>query len=130
MPDSWTIRFCEEFEAEFLALAASVRIEIAAVMEILEERGPVLGRRWVDTLDGSKHANMKEIRVDADGGVWRIAFAFDPDRDGILLVAGDKSGGSERAFYKRLIKKADKRFDDHLERRKKAKVEAKTKTDG
>jgi hypothetical protein len=70
----------------------------------------------VDTLKDSKFANMKELRFKADGGVWRVAFAFDPARDGILLVAGDKSGGSEKTFYRRLIEKADKRFQEHLER--------------
>jgi hypothetical protein len=67
-------------------------------------------------LKGSKHANMKELRFDADGGVWRVAFAFDPRRRAILLVAGDKSGGSARRFYARLIATADQRFDTHLQR--------------
>jgi hypothetical protein len=57
---------------------------------------------------------MKELRFDADDGVWRTLFAFDPERKAIILVAGDKSGGSEKRFYKDLIKKADKRFDQHL----------------
>ncbi|WP_255484388.1 type II toxin-antitoxin system RelE/ParE family toxin [Granulicella sp. 5B5] len=62
---------------------------------------------------------MKELRFDADDGVWRIAFAFDPQRHAILLIAGDKSGGSERRFYRELIRKADERFDAHLQRLKK-----------
>ena len=57
---------------------------------------------------------MKELRFDADGGVWRVAFAFDTRRKAILFVCGDKSGGGEKRFYKQLIKKADDRFDDHL----------------
>ncbi len=57
---------------------------------------------------------MKELRFDADSGVWRVAFAFDPDRKAILLIAGDKAGVSQKRFYKQLIKKADSRFDDHL----------------
>lgn len=59
---------------------------------------------------------IKELRCNADDGVWRIAFAFDLDRKAILLVGGDKSGGSERHFYRQLIAKADERFDDHLQR--------------
>jgi hypothetical protein len=59
---------------------------------------------------------MKELRFDADDGVWRVAFAFDPKRKAVLLVAGDKSGRSEKMFYRRLIATADKRFDAHLER--------------
>jgi hypothetical protein len=61
---------------------------------------------------------MKELRFDANDGVWRVAFAFDPKRHVILLVAGDKSGVSEKRFYKRLIAKADQRLDAHLARLK------------
>lgn len=66
----------------------------------------------------SRHANMKELRFNAENGVWRVAFAFDPKRRAILLVAGDKSGGSEKRFYRELLRKADLRLDAHLERLK------------
>ena len=49
------------------------------------------------------------------GGVWRVAFAFDPGRQAILLVAGDKSKVESRRFYARLIREADERFDAYLE---------------
>jgi hypothetical protein len=58
---------------------------------------------------------MKELRFRADDGVWRVAFAFDPKRQAILLVAGDKSGVAQKRFYKALIAKADKRFAEHLD---------------
>jgi hypothetical protein len=58
---------------------------------------------------------LKELRFEGADGEWRAAFAFDPERKAILLVAGDKSGGSEKQFYKRLIEKADRRFSDHLQ---------------
>ena len=61
---------------------------------------------------------MKELRCAAENGIWRIAFAFDPKRNAILLVAGDKAGVSERRFYRKLIEKADFRFDSHLSRSK------------
>ena len=57
---------------------------------------------------------MKELRFSAADGVWRVAFAFDRQRQAILLVAGDKAGVREKRFYKRLIAKADERFDAHL----------------
>jgi hypothetical protein len=75
-----------------------------------------------DTLNGSTHANMKELRADTADLLMRIAFAFDPERVGILLVAGDKGGVSQKQFYKQLIEKADKLFDAHL-----AKLKAKRK---
>ena len=59
---------------------------------------------------------MKEMRFSAADGGWRLAFAFDPARKAVLLVSGDKSGGSTRRFYRTLIRKADKRFDRHLAR--------------
>ena len=59
---------------------------------------------------------MKEMRFNAAGGQWRLAFVFDPARKAILLVAGDKSGGSAKRFYRTLMRKADERFDRHLSR--------------
>lgn len=113
---SWEVIFHEAFEPEFDALPGHVRSEILAHAGLLEQFGPSLGRPRVDTLKGSRHANMKELRFNASDGVWRIAFAFDPRRQAVLLIAGDKSGGSEKRFYKQLIQKADERFDDHLSR--------------
>jgi hypothetical protein len=115
----WAVSFHEEFDTEFDALSATVQDEILAHAKLLEQFGPQLGRPRVDTLKGSRHANMKELRFEAADGVWRVAFAFDPKRSAILLVAGDKSGGSEKRFYRQLIAKADKRFDGHLARLKK-----------
>lgn len=112
----WTVLLDTAFEREFADLAEEVQDELLAHAKLLEAFGPQLGRPRVDTLKGSKHANMKELRFDAADGVWRVAFAFDPERRAILLVAGDKAGGGERRFYKQLIRKADKRFDEHLKR--------------
>ena len=116
---SWTVEIGDEFEPEFNQLHEDVRTEILALSRVLQQFGPRLGRPRVDTLNGSRHANMKELRFSAAGGEWRVAFAFDPTRSAILLVGGDKSGVSEKNFYKRLIAKADERFDAHLRRLKK-----------
>jgi len=113
---SWTVRFHEEFDPEYEDLPEAVQDELLAQSKLLEQFGPTLGRPRVDTLKGSRHANMKELRFDAHDGVWRVAFAFDPKREAILLVAGDKSGASERRFYRQLIRTADERFDGHLAR--------------
>jgi hypothetical protein len=114
----WIVRFADEFEQELLALQQGIQDELLAVAKVLVDYGPQLGRPYVDALKGSKHANMKELRFEAGGGVWRVAFAFDPRRQGILLAAGNKSGVSQERFYKQLIAKADKRFSAHLERLK------------
>ncbi len=111
---SWTVRFCDEFESEFRRLSEAVQDELLAQALVIQRFGPQAGRPRVDTLQGSRHANMKELRFDADGGVWRVAFAFDPNREAILLAAGNKSGVSEARFYRSLLRHADARFDSHL----------------
>jgi hypothetical protein len=106
----------DEFAPEFEALQDEVQDEILARSRLLREFGPRLGRPHVDTLKGSRHANLKELRFSAAGGEWRLAFASDPKRRAILLVAGDKAGIAERRFYRELIRKADNRLDAHLAR--------------
>ena len=115
----WTVEIGDEFEPEFNELHEDVRTEVLALSRVLQQFGPQLGRPRVDTLNGSRHANMKELRFSAADGEWRVAFAFDPKRKAILLVAGDKSGVSEKKFYRQLIAKADDRFDGHLARQRK-----------
>jgi hypothetical protein len=110
----WTVLYHDDFVAELEALDESVQDELFARVSVLEAVGPTLGRPHADTLTGSKYTNMKELRFKADGGVWRAAFAFDPKRRAIILVAGDKAGIAQPRFYKGLIAKADKRFADHL----------------
>ena len=112
----WEVEFHSDFSPEFDVLPDEVQDELRAHSLLIEQFGPQLGRPRVDTLNGSRHSNMKELRFEADNGVWRVAFAFDPKRRAILLVAGDKSGGSGKRFYRNLIANADKRFDDHLSR--------------
>lgn len=115
---SWVVEIGDEFEPEFDALHQDVQTEVLALSRLLQQFGPQLGRPRVGTLNGSRHANMKELRFSAADGEWRAAFAFDPKRKAVLLAAGDKSGVSEKRFYRDLIRRADHRFDDHLARLK------------
>jgi len=130
MSDSWEVILHGEFEPEFDALPEGVQDELLAHAKLLQQFGPQLGRPWADTLNGSRHANMKELRFDAADGVWRAAFAFDPNRKAILLACGDKSGGSEKRFYRQLIEKADARFDTHLARVRREKDKQRQKERG
>ena len=72
----WNVRFHPDFEDEFDELPVAVRRKLYGYAKLLEEVGPLLGRPWVDTLNGSRYVNMKELRFTADGGVWRVAFAL------------------------------------------------------
>jgi hypothetical protein len=110
----WTVLFHDAFDAEFSALKEDLQDELLAHARLLAECGPNLGRPTVDTLKGSRHNNMKELRFAWKGQVWRVAFVFDPQRQAILLVGGEKGGADQRRFYKRLIRVADERYDEHL----------------
>jgi hypothetical protein len=111
---TWTVLFHDAFDAEFEALVEELQDELLAHAKLLAAFGPDLGRPTVDTLKGSRHSNMKELRFSWNGQVWRVAFAFDPRRQAILLVGGDKGGADQRRIYKRLLIVADARYDDHL----------------
>ena len=116
----WDVLYDETFMAELAEIerhsgSSAVSEEIAALALLLRRFGPSLRRPHCDTLNGSKHTNMKELRFTVPDGEWRVAFAFDPHRSAILLVAGNKSSTSERRFYRQLIRTADARFDAHLQ---------------
>ena len=118
----WTVEFHDDFDPEFDAMAEDVQDGLLAAAKAIQMLGPHAGRPYVDTLKGSRHANMKELRFEGHDGneEWRAAFAFDPDRRGIILVAGDKQGRNSARFYRKLIAKADERFESHLGRIAKA----------
>ena len=95
---AWHVEFDDRFDREFGLFAEAVQDAILEMAGLLALLGAALKRPHADSLSGARHANMKELRCRAADGVWRIAFAFDPDRKAVLLVAGDKSGGSEKRF--------------------------------
>lgn len=93
--------------------------QVVAAIELLEERGPALGRPLVDTVSGSRHKNMKELRPGSTGrSELRVLFAFDPKRHAVLLVGGDKSG-SWNDWYQTHVPEADRIMDSHLQKLRK-----------
>jgi hypothetical protein len=110
----WAVATTAVFDRWFAELGEGGQAEVIAKVELLKLFGPQLKRPHADTLNGSKHANMKELRADTRDQVLRIAFAFDPHRSAILLVGGDKAGVGQKRFYKQLIATADVLYDAHL----------------
>ena len=110
----WPVSTTDVFDEWFQALDEEERAEIEAKVNLLELFGPALGRPHADTLNGSRFANMKELRADVADHTLRIAFAFDPSRAAILLVGGDKRGKPQKPFYRQLIAKAVVLYAEHL----------------
>jgi hypothetical protein len=91
MKAGWTVLDHPDFARERATLPGTVQLKLAEALIALIEVGPNLGRPLVDTLKASRHKNMKEIRFSANG-VWRFAFAFDLERNAVILVGGNKEG--------------------------------------
>jgi hypothetical protein len=108
----WEVEYTDEFGAWWDSLDEDEQISVAASVELLRQFGPNLPRPHADTLVGSKHSNMKELRTQHEGRPLRTLFAFDARRTAILLIGGDKTG--DNRFYNRMIPIADCLFDEHL----------------
>ena len=109
----WEVEFTDEFRTWWNTLNEGEQKSVALGVELLMSEGPFLGRPYVDTLKGSRHPNMKELRSQHQGEPLRTFFAFDPRRCAILLIGGNK-GGDDR-FYERMVPVADQLYDEYLE---------------
>lgn len=107
----WAVELTSEFETWWDGLTEREQARVDAAVEVLREVGPGLGRPYVDTVRGSRHRNMKELRP--RGGHLRVLFAFDPRRTAVLLLGGDKSD-QWQSWYDTAISRADERYDEHV----------------
>jgi hypothetical protein len=108
----WDVEYTDEFGDWWCSLGEDEQESVASSVELLRQLGPHLSRPHVDTVGGSRHSNMKELRTQHCGRPLRTMFAFDPRRCAILLIGGDKTGDSR--FYERMIPLADRLYDEHL----------------
>jgi hypothetical protein len=109
---TWPIEYTDEFGAWWDGLTNAEQISIDAHVRKLEQRGPNLPFPYSSGINGSRHARMRELRVQSGGKPLRVFYAFDPHRSAILLIGGDKTG--DKRFYDRMIPVADDLYDDHL----------------
>ncbi len=112
---AWKVIFHDDFAKEIMDMEREVRTELIGRIKLLEEFGPELKRPYADTLKGSKYANMKELRFTVGNTVWRVAYAFDPKRQAVMLAAAMKQGRNQKRFYERLITLAERRYVEHLD---------------
>lgn len=112
---AWDVEFDEVVFAWLTMLDEDSFVQVRAAINVLRDRGPQLGRPLVDTVAGSRHKNMKELRPGSSGrSELRVLFCFDPERTAILLVGGDKAGNWS-GWYRSAVPLADVRYDAHLD---------------
>jgi hypothetical protein len=116
----WQVEFTNEFEKWWKTLTEAEQESVKIGVEFLRARGPFLGRPYADTVKGSRHPNMKELRAQCEGRPLRTFFAFDPRRTAILLIGGDKTGDSR--FYERMVPLADRLYEEYLEELRKERL--------
>ncbi|MGC1461122.1 MAG: type II toxin-antitoxin system RelE/ParE family toxin [Terracidiphilus sp.] len=109
---TWEVEVSDEFIAWYDGLDEQEGVRVDSAVDMLKEYGPTLGRPYVDTLKGARHANLKELRVQHFGRPYRILFAFDPRRNAYLILGGDKGGDAN--WYEDAIRRADAIYAQHL----------------
>jgi hypothetical protein len=108
----WEVEFTDEFGLWWDGLTAGEQDSANFGVRLLQEFGPALRRPHADTLEGSEYPNMRELRCQHEGRPYRVLYAFDPRRVGILLIGGDKTGNSR--WYEEIIPRADAIYKEHL----------------
>lgn len=112
---SWNVKMHSDFYVEALALDPEVHLALAQRVARLQEEGPSAGRPGFDSMAGTSFVNLREMRFEAASTVWRIAYAFDPRRKSVLLLAGEKSGGAQKRVQRALVGTAEGRFQSYLD---------------
>jgi hypothetical protein len=114
----WNIKQTAEFQDWFDEADEALQEDTVEHVKLLEQFGPNLKRPYVDTLKGSQLTNLKELRFNSGDKVVRIFLIFDPDRNAVLLIGGNKSGSGDKNFYDRMIDQSEKIYGRYLEERK------------
>ena len=109
----WAVEYTDEFEEGWESLSESEQEDISASVQLLEERGPNLGFPHSSGISGSKHSHMRELRIQHNGNPYRTLYAFDPRRNAVLLIGGNKTGNNR--WYETYIAIADRVYDEHLQ---------------
>jgi len=109
----WTVEITDQFEAWWDDLIEAEQEDVAAVVELLEARGPHLPHPFSSGIHGSKHSHMRELRIQHKGRPYRVLYAFDPRRTAILLLGGDKTGNDD--WYKENVPVADLLYDEYID---------------
>jgi hypothetical protein len=109
----WMVEYTDAFEEWWDSLTEGEQEDVAAVVQLLELKGPQLPHPYSSGINGSKHDHMRELRIQHAGRPYRTLYAFDPLRHAILLLGGDKTGDDR--WYERNVPLADKFYDEHLE---------------
>jgi len=109
---TWIVEYTDQFDEWWESLSEDEQDSVAATVGVLEERGPTLQHPISSGIESSRHSHMRELRIQHQGDPYRVLYAFDPRRAGILLIGGNKTGNDR--WYEEYVPQADDLYDEHL----------------
>jgi len=109
---TWVVEYTDQFDEWWESLSEDEQDSVAATVGVLEERGPTLQHPISSGIESSRHSHMRELRIQHQGDPYRVLYAFDPRRAGILLIGGNKTGNDR--WYEEYVPQADDLYDEHL----------------
>jgi hypothetical protein len=109
---AWYVEVTDEFKAWWNGLTEAEHISVERAVLLLEEHGPRLPFPYSSKVKGSRHAAMRELRVQHQGRPYRVLYIFDPRRVALLLLGGDKTGDDR--WYEKNVPLADRLYDNYL----------------
>src|ERR1019366_7910209 len=108
----WDLEYTDEFGAWFDGLSGAEQDAVALKVQLLDAVGVALDYPHSSSVRGSRHGNLRELRIQHGGEPYRVLYAFDPQRTGVLLIGGSKVGNDR--WYERMVPIADRLYHEHL----------------
>ena len=108
----WEVEYTDEFGKWWNTLTGEEQVDVAAVVGLLEKKGPTLSYPYSSDVKSSKFKQMRELRIQHKGNPYRVLYAFDPKRTAILLIGGSKKG--DERWYEKFVPISDRLFEEHL----------------
>lgn len=115
---AWDVNITEECLEWYDGLSEEEQDSVDFGVSLIQSLGPMLKRPHADVIHGSAYKNMKELRVQHEGRPYRVLFIFDPKRNAVLLIGGDKTGNDR--WYEEFVPKAESIYREYLRETKQA----------
>ncbi len=101
----------DEFTGWYSTLDDAASDDVDVAVDLLGARGVTLGYPRSSEIKGASFA-LRELRVQSNGRPLRVFYAFDPARQAVLILGGDKTG--DNRFYETMISKSERIWKDYL----------------
>ncbi len=102
----------DEFEAWYLSVDAQDQDAVDYVVDLLIAKGVTLGFPYSSAITTANFA-LRELRTQSGGEPIRVFYAFDPERQAVLLIGGNKTGDDR--FYERMVPLAERIWRQYLQ---------------